>query len=315
MMRLLHAELRKLHRPLLWCCALGFVVFILFLAVGGASNAEEYVRPAAIPSCTAMHLPADVSCAEAERTERLRDRQAQPARLASARHAAERLSPSGAGAEAAGLMASLPGVLVVSLLVGGHVGAEWSGHTLKSLLTQCGHRGQVLAAKWASVWLASVAVMAAGWVVFAVAGPIAAHAYGLPAAHASLTHSIGQFCRAGLVLAVITSVGLLASVLTRSAVGALGTCSGVFLGLLATASLPGLGRWTPATWVQNWMGFGAGQQSITTVPDNFWSRFFDASGNTPTHLVIDVEGAALAGLAAACMVSAVVVFRRSDILG
>lgn len=314
-MRLLHAELRKLHRPLLWFSALGFVLFTVMLAVGGASNAAQYARPDAVSSCAQMHLPPGVSCATAEREARLRAHQTQPARFAAARQAAGQLAPAGAGAEAAGLMASLPGVLVISMLVGGHVGGEWSGHTLKALLTQCGRRRRVLAAKAVSVWLAAVGVMAAGWVVLAVAGPIAAHANGLPAGHASLAHSIGQSGRAGLVLAVITAVGMLASVLTRTAIGALGTCAGVFVALLASASLPGLGRWTPATWVQNWMGFATGQGSITAVPDNFWSRFLDASGAAPSHLVIGAEGTALAALAVGCAWAAAVVFQRADVLG
>ncbi|MFF3878392.1 hypothetical protein [Streptomyces sp. NPDC001978] len=318
-MRLLYAELRKFNRPLFWFATLGFALFAVVLAVGGASNAKQYAQLAPVPSCSALYLPANLSCAEAQRTAKARDAETHPARFAAAVHTAEQLNPLGGGAQSAGLMASLPGVLVVSLLAGGHVGGEWSGHTIKSLLTQCGWRRRVLAAKAASLWLASVGVMAAGWAALAVAGPLAVHWDGLPAAHQSLAsaleHSSGQFARALLVLALFAEVGVLASVLTRSAIGTLGTCAGVFVGVLATASLQGLGRWTPATWVQDWMGFGVGRASITALPDNFWSRFIAATGAEPSHLVTRLEAGALAGLTVACAWGASTVFRRSDVTG
>ncbi|WP_042409974.1 ABC transporter permease subunit [Streptacidiphilus carbonis] len=318
-MRLLHAELRKLNRPLFWCTALGFALFAVLLAVGGASNAQQYTQTSPVPGCAAMHLPASISCAEAQRTAEAREEQTRPERLASALHTAEQLTPLAGGAESAGLMASLPGVLVLSLLAGGHVGGEWTGHTLKSLLAQCGRRRRVLAAKVASLWLAAVGIMAAGWAGLALAGPLAAHVAGLPAGRLSLAHTVdrsaGQLGRALLVLALFAAVGVLCSVLTRSTVGTLGACSGVFVALLATAALPGLGRWTPATWVQNWMGFGAGESSITALPDNFWSRFLSATGAAPSPLVTALEAVALAGTAAACALVADTVFRRSDVTG
>ncbi|MGY6018620.1 hypothetical protein [Streptomyces spinosirectus] len=318
-MRLLRAELLKLHRPLFWCAALGAVLFTLLLAVGGAGNAEQYTRPVAVPGCAELHLRPGPACSGVQRAARGRAARERADRTATAVHTAGRLTVPGAGSETAGLMASLPGALVVSLLAGGHVGGEWSGRTIKSLLTQCGRRRRVLAAKGASVWLAAVAVMVADWAALAAAGPLIARADHLPPAAApalhTLTHSAGQSCRALLVLALFAAVGVLASVLTRSAVGTLGSCAAVYVGLLATASLPGLGRWTPATWVQDWMGFGAGQSSITALPDNFWSRFFTASGSVPSHAVIGAEAAALGGIAALCAWGAAVRFRRSDVLG
>ena len=67
---------------------------------------------------------------------------------------AAQLSPVAAGVEAAGLMASLPGALALALLAGAHIGGEWSGRTMKNLLTQQGQRWRVLAAKLVSLWLA-----------------------------------------------------------------------------------------------------------------------------------------------------------------
>lgn len=70
---------------------------------------------------------------------------------------AAQLNPLAAGAEAAGLMASLPGALALALLAGAHIGGEWSGRTMKNLLTQEGRRWRVLAAKLVSLWLAGPA--------------------------------------------------------------------------------------------------------------------------------------------------------------
>jgi hypothetical protein len=318
-MRLLRAELLKLNRPLLWCAALGVVLFTVLLAVGGAGNAKRYAQPVTVPGCIELHLPPGPSCFGIQQVARGRAAQEQADRTVAVVHTAERLTAPGAGAECAGLMASLPGVLVVSLLAGAHVGGEWSGHTIKSLLTQCGRRRRVLAAKAVSLWIASVAVMAGDWVVLAGVGPLLARLSHLPPVHAPavhvLAHSAAQFGRALLVLVLFAAVGVLASVLTRSAIGTLGSCAAVFVGLLAAASLPGLGRWSPATWVQDWMGFAAGQASITTLPDNFWSRFFSASGRAPSHLVVALEGAALGAVAALCAWGASALFQRSDVLG
>jgi len=125
-------------------------LFCVLLAVGGSSNARQEARGGR---------------AEAE---------------VAAAHTAAQLDPLAAGAEAAGLMASLPGALALALLAGGHVGGEWSQRTLKNLLTQHGRRWQVLAAKLASLWLAGVGLVAACWAALAVAGPILVRVNHLP---------------------------------------------------------------------------------------------------------------------------------------
>src|SRR5258706_13482981 len=115
-MRLLRAELRKLNRPLLWGLMVAAMLFCVLLAVGGSANASRHTtRPCTGADCTVgrmMVLTVEV-------------------------HTAAQLDPVAAGAEAAGLMASLPGALVIAFLAGGHVGGEWSGRTLKNVLTQC----------------------------------------------------------------------------------------------------------------------------------------------------------------------------------
>ncbi|MCO5970932.1 ABC transporter permease subunit [Actinoallomurus soli] len=315
-MRSLRAELRKLNRPLLYGVAFAVMLFCVLLAVGGASNAAKNAADAGrVPSsCTELRMPEGPACEATKVSVRARAALDRVRRLQDAKRTAAQLDPAAAGAEAAGLMASLPGVLAVALLAGGHVGGEWSGRTLKTVLTHCGRRERVLAAKLVSLWLAAVGLIAACWAALAVAGPILVRAYHLPSPHASaadeLRHSAGQVGRALAVVAVFAVIGVLAAVVTRGSIGTMAATAGIFVTALALAGLPGTARWTPATWVQEWMGFAAGLGSVTTLPDNFWSRFIPATGSPPG------PSAGLAGLAATALVgvlAAVVLFRRSDV--
>ena len=186
-MRLIRAELRKLGRPLTWGVAGAAAVFCVLLAVGGAHNAAlEGSTPAGhLPSCAELGVPAGQQCTRAKAAERARVAQAnaQPA------HVAAQLNPLAAGAEAAGLMASLPGALALALLAGAHIGGEWSGRTMKNLLTQQGWRWRVLAATLISLWMAGVGLLAVCWVALAAAGPVLVRADHLPAAHESAAHA------------------------------------------------------------------------------------------------------------------------------
>jgi len=276
-MRLLRAELDKLRRPLTWAVAGAAIVFCVLLAAGGAHNAVGSAGAATV---------------------------------------ARQLSPAAAGAEAAGLLASLPGALAIALLAGGHLGGEWSGRTMKNLLTQQGRRWAVLAAKLASLWLAGVALLAACWLALAAAGPVLSRLEHLPAAHQpvsqALSLALSQLGRALLVLAMFAAIGMLSAALTRNTIGTMATTAGVFIGMLLAASWPGVGRWSPATWVQSWMRFPAGLSSVTSLPTNFWSRFISASGGAPGQL------AGLAGLLvllAVCLAVTVRIFSRADVSG
>lgn len=313
-MRLLGAELAKLIRPLTFGVAGAAAVFCVLLAAGGAHNAAANLPGAAggVPSCAALQLPAGPRCAALQARERAKEQII----LAGPRQVASQLTPAAAGAEAAGLMASLPGALAVALLAGAHAGGEWSGRTMKALLTQHGRRWQVLAAKLVSLWLAGVGLLAACWAALALAGPVISHLNHLPDPGQSLGQGLSlagsQAARALLVLAAFAVIGLLAAVLTRGTIGTTAATAGAVIAMLAVAALPGAGRWTPATWVQGWMGFPAGLGSITALPTNFWSRFIGTGGAPPGHLYGFTGLAALVtgGLAVACWI-----FRRADIGG
>jgi len=312
-MRLLRAELIKLGRPLTWGVAAAAALFCVLLAVGGAHNAAlEGGAPAVhIPSCAELGIPAGPRCARAEALQRARVNQAsaEPAQVAA------QLNPLAAGAEAAGLMASLPGALALALLAGAHIGGEWSGRTMKNLLAQQGRRWRVLAAKLVSLWLAGIGLIAVCWVALAAAGPVLVRVDHLPAPHESAAHALSlagsQAARALLVLAAFAGIGLLAAVATRGTIGTTAATAGAVIAMLIATSLPALGRWTPATWVQAWMGFPAGQASVTSLPTNFWSRFISAGG-APGH-VAGLVG--VAGLLAVCLAAAAALFRGQDIGG
>jgi hypothetical protein len=290
-MRLFRAELRKLNRPLLWAVAIAVGVFSVLLAAGGSTNAHRDLAGSAdrLPSCAQMGVPSGPACVRAQALQRSRIEQDQVFRLASARHTAAQLNAVAAGAEAAGLMASLPGALVIALLAGGHIGGEWSGRTLKNLLTQHGERWQVIAAKFTSLWLAAIALVAVCWASLAVAGPILAHVNHLPDSHQSLAEAVtwagSQAARSLLVPAVFAAIGVLAAVLTRNTIGTMATTAGAFVAMLVLASLQSLGSWTPATWVQGWMGFPVGERAFTDLPNNVWSRFINAGKAPLSHLL------------------------------
>jgi hypothetical protein len=242
-MRLLRAELGKLNRPLMWGVAITIGVFSVLLAAGGSNNSHRDLASSAdqVPSCIQMALPEGPACTRAQALQRSRIEQDRLFRLASARRTAAQLNPVAAGAEAAGLMASLPGALALALLAGGHLGSEYSGRTLKNLLTQHGRRWQVLAAKLVSLWLAAVALVAVCWAALAVAGPILTHANHPPDPHQSLVEAAkwagSQAARSLLVLAAFAVIGVLAAVFTRNTIGTMATTAAAFVAMLVLASL------------------------------------------------------------------------------
>ena len=197
-------------------------------------------------------------------------------------------------------MASLPGALALALLAGAHVGGEWSGRTMKNLLTQHGRRWRVLAAKLVSLWLAGVGLIAACWAGAGRgrAGRSASLDH-LPAPHESLHHALSlagsQVARALLVLAVFAAIGLLAAVLTRDTIGTMAATAGAIVAMLVAAVAA---RHRPvdarrpgcrAGWASR-----PGSASITSLPTNFWSRFISATAPPPA------SWSAWPGLAGCC---------------
>jgi hypothetical protein len=199
---------------------------------------------------------------------------------------------------AAGMLASLPGVFVVALLAGGHWGGEWSGRAVRTLFVREGRRGRVLVAKWISLWVAGTATLIVCWAALALAAPLFASAYGLPAAQVPLWHGLGTSISACghalVVLALFSAVGVAAGAVARGQLACTALTGGGILVTLVVAGLGRAGRWSPATFVQAWMGFQFNNQAL---PTNYWARFITGSSGDAVRMPFS-EPVALLGLAA-----------------
>jgi ABC-type transport system involved in multi-copper enzyme maturation permease subunit len=200
------------------------------------------------------------------------------------------------------MLASLPGVLVIALLAGGHIGGEWSGKTIRTMLTNEGRRGRVLVAKWVSLWVASAGVMLACWAALAVAGPVLSSSAHLPHTAGGLWAGTGigfvQVGRALAILALFSGLGVAAATLIRNAVGTIAVVVGVAVVALMVGAVGSTAQWTPATSIQAWMHFDSGNGDL---PTNYWSRFLSSGAALGTgRAVIElVVCAAVVGLVAA----------------
>ncbi len=288
-MRLLRAELRKLLRPLTYWSVIAVAVTACFLVQQTQGNYEldhprhqspPVAQPA--PSCTVLGLPAGPRCAEIQRGSLQADERFRREALAASRLAKAGQQPLGVGRFAAGLLASLVGAGALLLLAAGHVGGEWTGRTIKSILVQDGRRGRLLLAKVVSLWLVGVALLAVTWAALALIAPYLAHKYGnptvtLPVGQAAVT-ALAQSARALLVLAVFAVLGVAAAVLTRNTLGTFFLGFGVVLLSLLLGQFPATARWTLSYWVTAWMGFLRNE----AIPDYLWSVRLPAGVTTPT---------------------------------
>jgi ABC-type transport system involved in multi-copper enzyme maturation permease subunit len=263
----LAAELRKLVRPLVWGTALAIVAFCLLLTWGAANNARAGLASPRIPDVCDQAVTAQcrVVVAHAHATAR-----------AAAAATAQLAQPGEVGHVAAGMLASLPGLLLIAMIAGGHWGGEWGSRTIRQLLCREGRRGRVLAAKWLSIWIAGVLTLLACSLVLAAAAPVIAAGAGLPAAHAGLwaglVSSLSAAGRAVVVLGLFAAVGTAAGTVGRGQLATTALTAGPMLLALLVAGIAGLGRLSPATFVQAWMAFGPAGY----LPTNFWSRFAGA---------------------------------------
>lgn len=251
-MWLLIAELRKLIRPLVWGTFLAVAAVLVLLAVGATANAAS----------------------------------GPPFDIIGGRVTAELLRPGAVGRVAAGMFASLPGVVLVALLAGGHWGGEWSDRTIRTLFVREGRRGRVLVAKWVALWVGSILCMLACWAVLGVAGPILTSTYNLPSPEVPLWYGLGAslvaVAHAMVVLALFVAIGVAAGTLARGQLATMAFSAGFMLIALLVARVGGsLAVWSPARFVQDWMRFN----SYGYLPTNYWARFVRvSSGSEPIGL-------------------------------
>jgi ABC-type transport system involved in multi-copper enzyme maturation permease subunit len=330
--RLLRAELRKLRRPLVVWTALALLGFCCLLAWGGASSAaREFQTGQAVgfPSqCAEIGVPEGPECerqlaeirAEAARFEEEARRELREVK--SLHH------PVGVGRLVAGLLASFPGAVAIFLLAAGHVGQEWSGHTIKTVLTQDGRRWRLLAAKIASLWLLGAALLGFVWAGLAAFTPMLSAFHELPVPAPSLAQAWDvageQAARALLVLAAFATVGTLAAVLTRNTLGAFFLAFAFLVVSFVLFNFASLTRGTITYWVLGWMEFRP--QVYSLLPWHLWPDVLPPvrkAATGPEGLLVSEEQlpfpshlAGLSGLAGAILASgllALLRFWRSDV--
>jgi ABC-type transport system involved in multi-copper enzyme maturation permease subunit len=290
MLWLLVAEFRKLIRPLVWGTALAIVAFCLLLTWAAAHNAHGALASPKIP---------DV-CTRAVTTQcRQVIAHAHAAARAAAAATGQLAQPGEIGHVAAGMLASLPGLLLIAMVAGGHWGGEWGSKTIRQLLCREGRRGRVLAAKWLSIWAAGIVTLLACWLVLAAAGPVIATVSGLPMAHSALWAGLGSSASAAghavVVLGVFAAVGTAAGTIGRGQLATTAVTAGSMLLALLVAGIGGIGRLSPATYVQAWMGFGPAGY----LPTDFWSRF--VSGGQYVGPLAGLAGILLTAVVAAAI--------------
>jgi ABC-type transport system involved in multi-copper enzyme maturation permease subunit len=220
-------------------------------------------------------------------------------------------SPTGIGRVAADLMSSIPGLVAVLALAGGHVAGEWTGGTIRPLLMQDGRRWRWVGGKVASLWVAAVAIELVTWGALAIwtiglrhwwpSSPPMGLAHGLSLAVADVARSL-------LVLAVFAAIGTLAAVVTRSMLGTL--LGGMFVvgGSLALSNIA-FTRALPSYWVTGWMRF---RHVTEGAPYGLWNDRFPLGVPYPSQLV-GVTG--MVGLLAVALVLSGAIFARSDVSG
>ncbi len=264
MLSLLRAEFAKLARPLVWGSGLAVAAFCLLITWGAANNARGGLASPKIPSvCDASGTP---QCRHVIAT-------AHAAARAAALATSSLTQPGQIGHVAAGMLASVPGLLLIALIAGGHWGGEWGLRTIRQLLSREGRRSRVLAAKWLTIWSAGVATMLCCWLILLVAGPLTAAAAGLPSAHAALwsglISSASAVGRSTVVLGLFAAIATAAGTVARGQLATTAITAGAMLLALLLAGIASVGRLSPASFVQAWMNFGESGY----LPTNFWSRF------------------------------------------
>jgi ABC-type transport system involved in multi-copper enzyme maturation permease subunit len=320
-MRLLQAELGKFRRPLLWWVAVALVGFLALTAWGQVHDAATQYRfsqqepglgvSIGGPSCAELGLSEGEQCEAVKQRQLAEMRQSMQESLAQSALQGRRMQhPLAIGTLVAGMLASVPGALVLLLLAAGHVGNEWSGHTIKQVLTQEGRRWRVLAAKLASLWLVAAGLLLVAWAALAPLSfvfrsyQVGGSALSTQAAWKLAGPLAG---RSLLVLAAFVVIGVLASLVTRNILGGLALGFAFVLGSLVLGNYAVMTRGTLSYWVAGWMGF---RVEMTGPPQYVWA------GSFPQQVPHPSQQAGLYGLAGLLVIGvtlALVRMVRSDV--
>ena len=220
-------------------------------------------------------------------------------------------SPTGVGRVAADLMASVPGLVAILALAGGHVAGEWTGGTIRPLLMQDGRRWRWVGGKIASLWVAAMAMELIVWGALAIWTVALRHWWPSTPAMSpghGLALALADVARSMLVVAVFAAIGTLAAVVTRSMLGTL--LGGMFVvgGSLALSNIA-FTRELPSYWLTGWMRF---HHAAGAVPYGLWNDRFPPGVPYP-GLLVGVAG--MVGLLVLAASLSGVIFARSDVAG
>ncbi len=311
-MRLLRAELRKLRRPLTVWSAVALIAIVGLFAWGSQKSISDDLRfikqaQTQVPPCKAFGLQPGAACSRAQQQwEQEKPRIAD--RGTSEAQAAEQIrTPLGAGKMAADMMASLVGAVVLLLLAAGHVGNEWSGRTIKQVLTQEGRRWRVLAAKLASLVLAGIGLLLVVWLFLAALAPLfdAVYPLGVKAsAGAALHASLAAGWRSLLVIVAFAVLGMLCAIITRNTLGSFFLGFAFVIASIILATFSGVTRLTLGYWVTGWMRFHTPNGLVT----HLWRDEFPIR---PPSVTAGLVG--LAVFVVACGAISLARMQRSDV--
>jgi ABC-type transport system involved in multi-copper enzyme maturation permease subunit len=289
------------------------IVLVGLFAWGARKSAANEFRfsqsiTRGLPTCRDMSLQPGPRCVRKLAALRKEYERAATLQLADVRTAAATLGPAGIGAFAAGMMASLLGAVALLLLAGGHVGQEWSGRTIKQVLTQEGRRWRVLLAKAISLFAVGMALLLIVWLALAILSPILSAMYPLHVGvrtGGAFARSLSELARASLVILTFAVLGVLSATITRNTLGAFFLGFAFVVASLILGGFREVARLTLGYWVAGWMRFGRPE----LLNSHIWKDSFAPLRNPGTT----VGWVGLTGFIAVCAALSWLVFERSDI--
>jgi ABC-type transport system involved in multi-copper enzyme maturation permease subunit len=263
MRRLLRAEIRKLRRPLTTSLFLAATTFCVLYAGIAQFNGQQAAN--ALAGSTAMRCavgqpwqtspPCDSGGRDARASEALRPVAVQA--VQDLRSASVLQQPPGGPLLAGGMWATLVGGCTLALLTAGHVAGEWSGRTIATVLGSSPSRVHFLVTKMVSLWLVAVSMLVANALIFAGLGLISALASPLRpqiAPDVGMAAAMLVLGRAAVVMMVFVTLGSLAAVATRNPLGAFVLTMSMILGAFGLTPFLRAPHFSPALWVNGWMG-------------------------------------------------------------
>lgn len=166
--------------------------------------------------------------------------------------------PLGVGGLAAGMMASLVGLIALGAVAGGHTAGEWTQGTVRPLLAKQPSRGQFVVVKFLTTWLVGVGLLLVTWAALLVLVPLFREWYVVPAPPPGFRTApfvVSRVAKAVLVLGVFAALATAAAVITRHQLGTIAVLLGVAFFGMAGAATQATVPFSFGYWVAAWMGF------------------------------------------------------------